>query len=205
MNFRDFESKVRHLPFFNLNEIRKIDPGFHRRQLTDWRKRGYVKPLAGGYYLLADRTVDEGLLFMAANQIYAPSYISLESALAYHQVIPESVLGVTSVSTRKTRLVASAWGQFSYRSVKPAYLFGYKVVEDRPHHKFLIASLEKSVLDYLYLHPQLNSIEDFEELRWNKSVLMHLTADDTFDQYLQHFSKQALVNRVNVLMRYLDA
>jgi hypothetical protein len=48
MRFRDFESKVQDLPFFNLNDIRKFDPGFHRRQLVDWQKRGYIQPLAGG-------------------------------------------------------------------------------------------------------------------------------------------------------------
>jgi hypothetical protein len=36
MRFREFESKVKDLPFFSLNGIRKFDPGFHRRQLVDW-------------------------------------------------------------------------------------------------------------------------------------------------------------------------
>jgi predicted transcriptional regulator of viral defense system len=205
MRFRDFESKVQDLPIFNLNDIRKFDPGFHRRQLVDWQKRGYIQPLAGGSYILADRVVDEGLLFMAANQIYAPSYVSLESALAYHQVIPESVLSVTSVSARKTRQFDSAWGQFSYRSIKPAFMFGYEVVSARPGQKFLIASLEKAVLDYLYLNAQIQAVEDFEGLRWNKSQLQHLGDSPILDQSLKVFDKQALRYRVDALMRYLDA
>ena len=39
---------------------------------------------------------------MVANKIYSPSYISLETALSYYGLIPESVYALTSVSTRKT-------------------------------------------------------------------------------------------------------
>ncbi len=205
MRFKDFESKIKGLPLFNLNDICKADPGFHRRQLSDWQKRGYIQPLAGGYYLLADREVDEWLLFMAANQLYQPSYVSLESALAYHQVIPESVLGITSVSARKTRQFNSPWGQFSYRSVKPGYMFGYRVVENKPNQKYLIASLEKAVLDFLYLNPHLQAVEDLEGLRWNKILLQHLVNSPLFDQYLMIFNKRALESRVDLLKRYLNA
>lgn len=205
MRFRDFETKVNHLPFFSLNDIRKLDPGFHRRQLVDWQNRGYIQALVAGTYILSNREVDEALLFMAANQVYIPSYISLESALAYHQVIPESVLHVTSVSPRKTKLFNSPWGQFRYRSLSSRYYFGYQVVEDKPNQKCLIASLEKAVLDYLYLNSKNCSVEEFEGLRWNRDVLLHLPASEKFVGYLQIFGKQALDNRVNVLLRYLNA
>jgi hypothetical protein len=76
MRFREFESRISDLPAFNLNDVRKLDPEFHRQQLYDWQNRGYIKPLAGGYYLLADRAIDESFLFMAANKIYEPSYVS---------------------------------------------------------------------------------------------------------------------------------
>lgn len=205
MHFRNFESKVKNLPFFNLNDIRKFDPGFHRRQLFDWQQRGYIQPLVGGYYILANHEVDEGFLFMVANQLYPPSYISLETALAYHQVIPESVLGVTSVTSRKTRQFNSTRGQFSYRHIKPEYLFGYKVVIARPNQKFLIAGLEKALLDYLYLNSYIQDIDDFIGLRWNKASLQHIPDSPVFDQYLTMFNKNALKTRVDVLMRYLNA
>lgn len=205
MRFREFESKVQDLPFFNLNDICKFDPAFHRRQLVDWKKRGYIQPLVGGTYILADRIVNEVLLFMAANQVYSPSYVSLESALAYHQVIPESVLGVTSVSSRKTQQFESTWGQFSYRSIKPAFMFGYQVVKDKPTQMYLVASLEKAILDYVYLNPHVSTVEDFEGLRWNKDVLSSLGESEGFIRYLQLFDKHALENRVNELMRYIDA
>jgi hypothetical protein len=99
----------------------------------------------------------------------------------------------------------SAWGQFRYRSVKPEYMFGYRVIVNRLHQKFLLASMEKSVLDYLYLNPHIRATEDFDVLRWNKVLLEPLSDNATFDQYLKIFNKKALEHRVSLLMRYLNA
>jgi predicted transcriptional regulator of viral defense system len=205
MQFREFEYRIRDLPAFNLNDARKLDPDFHRQQLNYWLNHGYIKSLAGGYYILADRAIDESFLFMAANKIYEPSYVSLESALAYYQVIPESVLGVTSISSRKTKQFESIWGVFSYRSVKPQYMIGYRVMNSSPGKKFKIASLEKAILDYLYLNSDIRSWEDFDGLRWNKLQLSSLLDQTTFTRYVRIFEKKSLQNRVNQFMEYLNA
>jgi len=205
MIFREFETKIRALPAFNLNDVRKLDPSFHRQQLNYWHNQGYIKPLAGGYYILADRAVNEMYLFMVANKIYGPSYISLESALAYYEVIPESVLGVTSVSSRKTKQYESAWGVFSYRSVKTQYMIGYQVIENTPGNKFKIAYLEKALLDYLYLNSEILSGADFEELRWNRTQLHDLLDHSVFTRYIKLFDKRALENRVTQFLEYLNA
>ena len=205
MKIRDFENQIKDLPAFSLNDVRKLEPGFHRQQLNDWQERGYIRPLAAGYYLLADQVLDEATRFMLANKLYEPSYISLESALAYYQVIPESVLGVTSISSRKTRQFSSAWGVFSYRSLQPQWMFGYRVVEIRPGRKFKIASLEKAVLDTLHLNPHIQSVDDLEELRWNRQSLLAMLDNPSFQGYLALFGKQSLATRVKILMEYLNA
>lgn len=205
MIFREFESKIRALPAFNLNDARKLDPGFHRQQLNYWHNQGYIKPLAGGYYILADQAMDEMVLFMVANKIYEPSYVSLESALAYYEVIPETVLGVTNVSSRKTKLYESAWGVFSYRSVKPQYMIGYRMIENSRGIKFKLAYLEKAILDYLYLHSEIQSIVDFEERRWNRTQLHDLLDHSVFTTYVKLFDKRSLENRVYQFLEYLNA
>ena len=205
MRFRDFQRRAKGMPVFNLNDIRKLDPDFHRQQLNDWLNRGYIQSLAGGYYLLADVQVDEGYSFMLANRIYEPSYISRESALAYYLVIPESVLGVTSVSSRKTRQFESKWGRFSYTSIKPSLMFGYRVVVQERMVKFKIASLEKAVLDYLYWNNRVESLDDFAGLRWNKQELSGLADSLMFKKYLKIFDNKALARRVGLLMEYIDA
>jgi predicted transcriptional regulator of viral defense system len=193
------------LPTFNLNDVRKLDPGFHRQQLNYWHNQGYIKPLAGGYYILADQAMDEMVLFMTANKIYEPSYVSLESALAYYEIIPETVLGVTSISSRKTKQYESAWGVFSYRSVKPQTMIGYQVIEKNPAIKFKIAYLEKALLDYLYLNSEIQSLADFAELRWNRTQLRELLDHSIFAKYVKLFDKRALENRVNQFLEYLNA
>jgi len=205
MRFREFESRIRALPAFNLNDVRKLDPGFHRQQLNYWHNQGYIQPLAGGYYLLADQEMGEMVLFMVANKIYEPSYVSLESALAYYKIIPETVLGVTSISSRKTKQYDSAWGVFSYRSVKPQYMIGYHVIENTPGIKFKIAYLEKAIIDYLYLNSKIQSIADFEGLRWNRTQLHDLLDHSVFTRYVKLFDKRALENRVTQFLEYLNA
>jgi len=205
MIFRDFETQMKSLPAFNLNDVRKIAPDFHRQQLSDWLDRGYIKSLVGGYYLLADAQVNESTLFMLANRIYEPSYISRESALAYYLVIPESVLGVTSVSSRKTRQFDSEWGRLSYRSIKPSLMFGYQVIEKDKMIKYKIASLEKAVLDYLYWNPAIESGADLEGLRWNKEQLGRLEDNPIFWKYLKIFNSKSLNRRVDAVMEYIHA
>jgi predicted transcriptional regulator of viral defense system len=205
MRFREFESRIRALPAFKLNDARKLDPDFHRQQLNYWHNQGYIKPLAGGYYILADRAIDEMVLFMVANKIYEPSYVSLESALAYYGVIPETVLGVTSVSSRKTKQYDTNWGVFSYRSVKPQIMIGYQVISNSPEKKFKIASLEKALLDYLYLHSNIQSMADFEGLRWNRTQLNDLLDHSIITRFVKLFDKRSLENRVNQFMEYLNA
>ena len=205
MRIRELESKIRELPAFNLNDVRKLDPDFHRQQLNYWHNQGYIKPLAGGYYILADRAINEMYLFTVANRIYEPSYVSLESALAYYEVIPESVFGVTSVSSRKTKEHISLWGVFSYRSIKPLYMIGYQVIGIRGEEKYKIASLEKAILDYLYLNSNIHSVGDFEGLRWNRDQLLDRLDHSTFMKYLAIFEKRTLESRVKYLMEYLHA
>lgn len=178
------------MPTFNLNDIRKFDPGFHRQQLTDWLDRGYIQALAGGFYALNETQVDESFLFMLANRVYAPSYISNESALAYYLVIPETVLGVTSITSRKTRRLDSPWGSFYYSSLKPSLMFGYHVVKQDQHIQFKIASLGKAVLDYLYWNFSIDSVDDFEGLRWNQQELSSLMDNALFRRYLKVFDKK---------------
>ncbi len=203
MKFKEFSAQINPLLTFNLNDARKLDPDFHRQQLTYWTGKNYIKPLVGGYYIFGSQEINERDLFTLANKLYEPSYISLESALAYYQIIPESVLGVTSVSARKTTKYESAWGRFSYRSVKPILFFGYKVINPEEKNIYKIAHLEKAVLDYLYLNAKINTIQDFESLRWHKEELQKVRNNELFIKYLKIFDNKSLEKRVNVLMAYI--
>lgn len=205
MLLKELEKKFSPLTAFNLNDLRKFDPNFHRQQLRYWTKNGAIKKLAGGYYILSGEQITEPFLFALANRIYAPSYISLESALAYYQLIPETVLSVTSISARKTKTYKSQWGEFRYRSMKSDYIFGYTIVNHAEKNVFKIAKLEKAILDYLYLNSHIHSHADIEALRWNKEALQILPQNETFQTYQKIFQNKTLNKRVALLMEYIRA
>jgi hypothetical protein len=115
------------------------------------------------------------------------------------------VLGVTSISSRKTRQFDSQWGRFIYHSIKPALMFGYLVVVQDNKTKYKIASLEKAILDYLYWNKRIESKEDFAGLRWNRQELSGLEDNPLFRKYLKIFDNKALERRVGRLLEYIHA
>jgi len=83
MKYLELKSELRDFTIFSLNEIRNIEPGFHRRRLNEWQDKGYIKKVVRGYYIFSDLKLSEETLFKIANRIYLPSYISLESAFFF--------------------------------------------------------------------------------------------------------------------------
>ena len=102
MNFIEFQKNLLPYPVFSLLDARKAVADFSYRQLDRWTKKGYLRKVRRGYYALADREIEQDILFYTASKIYYPSYISLETALKFYGFIPEEIFQVTSVSTRKT-------------------------------------------------------------------------------------------------------
>ena len=113
-------------------------------------RKGYIRKVIKGYYIFSGLARDEKVLFEIANRIYAPSYISFEMALAYYHLIPESVYGITSASTRKTMGFPTALGEFTYRAVQPKLYFGLVCPKSWP--VLQDPSPEKALLDYFYLN-----------------------------------------------------
>jgi len=159
----EFKEALKAFTVFSINEIRKIDNNFHRRRLNDWQEKSYIKKIIRGYYIFSDLELSENVLFEIANKIHSPSYVSLQMALLYYHLIPESVYRITSLSTRKTYKYTTPIGEFSYRKIKPELFFGYDIVGYNGK-SFKIASIEKAILDYFYFNPH---ISEFESLRIN--------------------------------------
>ena len=68
-----------------------------------------------------------------------------------------------------------------------------------------MAKLEKTVLDILYLIPEINQIYDFERLRWNKDQLQSKVDEALLNSYLSIFNKYALHRGVMMLKEFLNA
>jgi predicted transcriptional regulator of viral defense system len=77
-----------------------VDPADVRRQLSRWTRAGRLYQLRRGLYALAppfQRVKPHP--FLVANRLVRASYVSLQSALAHHGLIPEVVPVTTSVTT----------------------------------------------------------------------------------------------------------
>ena len=204
MQYNQFRNALKDFTIFSLNDIKQIDSRFHRRRLNEWQVKGYIKKIIKGYYIFSDLELNENILFEIANKIYSPSYISFEMALSYYNLIPESVYGVTSVSTRRTYNFNTSIAEFSYRTIKPPLFFGYEIIRYNDK-SFKIASLEKAILDFFYINTHLNAHSDFESLRFNRDILFQTIKKRKLNACCRKFSQKALTHRINAFMEFLSS
>ena len=202
MNILAFKEKFKDFVAFNLSDIRKIDAAFDLRRLNEWQAKGYIKMLRRGHYVFSGLEINDSVLFLLANKIYAPSYVSLEMALAYYNLIPEAVYGITSVASRKTNYFKTDFGEFLYRHIKPQLMFGYKLIGYQGKI-FKLAEPEKAVLDFFYLNTHIEAEEDFEGLRFNSEEFVENSDKNKFKDYLSAFENKKLAQRVNTFLRYI--
>jgi len=202
MIYLTFKENLKNLIVFNLNDIRKVDAGFDLRRLSEWQAKRYIKMIRRGYYVFADLARNENNIFLIANKIYVPSYISLEMALSHYHLIPEAVYGITSVSTRKTNKFNSDFGEFIYRRVKPPLMFGYRLILHSGHH-IKMAEMEKAVLDFFYLNPHLENEKDFDGLRFNCEEFKGQADKNKMRNYLAAFGNKKLEKRFNRFLRHI--
>ncbi|MBU1894214.1 MAG: hypothetical protein KJ983_00170, partial [Candidatus Omnitrophica bacterium] len=78
-----------------------------------------------------------------------PSYISLEYALTFYKVIPETVYTITSVTTKATREFTVSDIIYKYNKIRKDLFFGYEPIE-KDNALILMATPEKALVDYLY-------------------------------------------------------
>ena len=141
-------------------------PAEVRRQLSRWVASGRLIQLRRGLYALAPPyagAVPNGLALAA--RIRVPSYVSLQSALSYHGIIPESVPVVTSVTTNRPGQFETPLGDFLYRHLKRDLFWGYREVDVDAGQKAFVAIPEKALLDHFYLTPGLIDSSFVRELR----------------------------------------
>lgn len=204
MKFLYFQQTFAQLPVISVNEMEKAFPDFDRNALTRWQKKGYLQKIRRGFYRLTNQAVKgESDLFFIANRIYSPSYVSLQSALRWYNFIPEGVFMVTSVSTLKTIQFATPVGSFSYRSLKPGLFWGYRL-EQYGNFRVKMADPAKALLDFLYLHPQLDSPDHFHELRLNSLELQEKLNLHDFARYLEHFASPSLNARADSFIQFIE-
>jgi hypothetical protein len=173
-------------PVFSRNDLALSGHKVFDYQLSLWVKKGYLVRLKNGIYAFSrekEKLRGEGIAFLLCQ----PSYLSLESALAWYGFIPEIVYAYTSVTARITRTFENDWGRFIYRHVKSELFWGY-VEMKTDHGPYLLAEPEKALLDYIYLNlARINNEDDFENIRLNEEQMENTLNKDKFMLYLKAF------------------
>ncbi len=122
-------------------------------KISELLKSGELQALRRGLYVPGpeiDLPVPE--LFLLANHLRGPSYVSLESALAHHGFIPERVYEISSATLKTSKTYTTPVGRFSYQYLPaPYYSFGLQRTTLAPQQVALIASPEKAICDKIVL------------------------------------------------------
>jgi hypothetical protein len=139
-------------------------------------KRGVLQQVKKGLYIVGPAITElKPDPFLVANHILGPSYVSLESALSFHGLIPERVYTITSVTTKASRVYATPNGTFTYtRLPLPYYSYGIRSMQIGPQQWIMIAQPEKALLDKIVTTAGV-------EFRSKSSVLSYMENDLRID------------------------
>ncbi len=198
MNYLEFRNKMFDLACFSINQVYAWQPNFDRNNFVRWTQKGLLVRLRQGYYTFPEYKSNPDLALYFANRIYRPSYVSLQTALAFYGMIPEAVLQITSVCSLKTTSFNNDFGVFSYKSVREDLMFGYDLKPIANGRTVQLARPEKALLDLLYLFPFYNTEKELEELRLDEDFMK-----DNFD--LNQMEAYALLFKNNALRKRLDS
>ena len=178
-------------PVFSRTDLAFLGDRVFDYQLSLWLQKGHLIRLKKGLYAFrrgSEKLQGEEIAYL----LYQPSYLSLESALAWYGFIPEIVYAHTSVTARINRTFENAWGRFTYRHLKRELFWGYREMKGACG-TYLLAEPEKALLDYLYLNlGWINAADDFESIRLNREEMEKTLNRDKFFAYLRAFGIKKL-------------
>ena len=138
-------------------------------------KNGYIIRLKRGLYVVnpehSGKTLSSELI---ANHLYAPSYISMSTALRYYGLIPEAVYVHQSMTIKHSRSFQTPIGCYDYKYIsRESFPIGVRSIH-KGDYAFLMASPEKALCDLIANSSKVN-------LRYMKDVETYLEQDIRMD------------------------
>jgi hypothetical protein len=91
-------------------------------KINELLKQEMLIPLKKGLYIAGSKTkIPQPEPFLIANHLWGPSYVSVESALSYWELIPERVFDICSVTMKSAKKYNTPVGRFIYAPSSPPY------------------------------------------------------------------------------------
>ncbi|NTV06217.1 MAG: hypothetical protein HGA59_06905 [Chlorobiaceae bacterium] len=172
-----------------------------------------IIPIRRGFYTVSPEITGIPLsLPLVANLLYGPSYVSMDYALSYYGIIPERVIEVTSMTTKRRKVYDLPVGRFSYTHSPPElYAVGIDRIENADRTAYLIASPEKALCDKLIFTRNLNIQSQralnallFDDLRIDEDSLVNFNTEmirECMSVGLKVDMLQALLQLVNDMQK----
>lgn len=162
-------------------------------------EQGTLLHIRRGLYCLADH-ISKPHPFELAQRIYGPSYISLESALSFHQLIPETVYSITSTSAKRSKEFQTPLGVFSYLRLPLENFYLDVELISTDDYQFFMAKPWKAICDYVYCYKKdWNSLAPLQEsLRIALEDLPRPSDEEIelLDEYYHH-------KRLSLFLKYI--
>ncbi|MFZ2053404.1 MAG: hypothetical protein WAU81_04325 [Candidatus Aminicenantales bacterium] len=150
-----------------------VAPADLGRQLSRWVKSGNLIQLRRSLYVLSERyQKTRPHPFLVANRLKRASYVSLQSALGFHGLIPEYVPSVASITTGRPEELLTPLGTFIYKHIKKDLFSGYKSIDLGEGQSAFVATPERALLDLLYLTPGSDNLDYLRELRLQNTEIL---------------------------------
>jgi predicted transcriptional regulator of viral defense system len=203
MKYLEFQREFKRALIIDIREVKNIFSRFSSRRFYEWQKRGLIKKIANNFYIFSDVVLNENHLKFIANKLYSPSYISLETALSYYNLIPEMVYQIKSVTPMKTKKLNTSIGSFTYQKIKRELFWGYILVKIN-NCNFLMAEPEKAFLDFFYFRKDIKSEKDFYELRINTDSFIKRIKRNVLFGYLEKFNSYSFKKRVTQFLKFIQ-
>ena len=171
---------------------------------------GLITAIKRGLYV-AGPTLNAGKPepFLLANHILGPSYVSLDTALSYHGMIPERVYEISSMTVKAARKFNTAMGTFSYIHLPlPYYSLGIQQVRLADEQYAMVASPEKALADKIIttsgiLLRSQKDAEDYllDNLRMDEEALKTLDIKMMQGWLPSAFKKESLITVIKLIAR----
>ncbi len=180
MKFTELLDIIGDEPLFTSSLLRAgdVDSVDVASQLSRWVAAGKLLSLRRGVYAVAaPYRRREPHAFELANVVMRPSYVSLESALSFHGLIPEAVFVTTSVTTARPSTFDTPLGRFDFRHISPELFWGYteqRLARDGARRMALVARPEKALLDLVYLRAGADAETFLRQLRIDRLEMLDL-------------------------------
>jgi hypothetical protein len=157
-----------------------------RAMVNKAHARGEIERLRPGLYYLSKEYQSAPLhLFAVAEAIYYPSYVTAESALRYHGLIPEATFGVVSAIMSRSRVYETPLGRFEYRRIVCRnFLAGVEWIEIEHGCWAALASPLRAIADLVYWRTDASSSRSPEDFLIES---MRIEPEDVYDMNFEGF------------------